>query len=185
MARIVSIDPETATGKAKELLATTQSQLGRTPNLYRSLANSPVALNAYLQFRGALQEGVLSIQTRERIALVTAAVNECGYCVSAHTFRGGKVGLSPEALADTQRGRSDDPKENAVLRLTVALLEGRGALPQAEFDQAHAGGLNDAEIGEVIAHIALNVFSNFFNHVAQPDLDFPAVAVDRGRQVDA
>ncbi len=38
-----------------------------------------------------------------------------------------------------------------------------------------AAGLTDAEITEVIANVALNVFTNYFNLVAKTELDFPQV----------
>jgi len=88
------IDPETAAGNVKSLLDATRRQLGRVPNLYRALANSPHALEAYLAFRDALQQGQLDVPMRERVALLTAQLNACDYCVAAHSFRGGKLGMS-------------------------------------------------------------------------------------------
>lgn len=175
MTRITSIEPETATGRTKELLDATHTQLGRTPNLYRSLAHSPAALEGYLEFRGALIKGVLSPQLRERIALLTAAINECGYCVAAHCFRGAKIGLSESELAATQSSHSDDPKVHTALQFVAALMEHRGMISDDDFVNVKSSGWSDEEIGEIVAHVALNVFSNYFNHVAQPELDFPAV----------
>jgi AhpD family alkylhydroperoxidase len=53
---------------------------------------------------------------RERIALLTAAVNDCGYCVSAHNFRGVKLGMTTTELADTQVSHFEDPKCRAALK---------------------------------------------------------------------
>ena len=179
MTRIASIDPATADGRAKELLDATNAQLGRVPNLYRSMAQSPATLDGYLAFRGALGQGVLSMPMRERIALLTAAINDCGYCVSAHTFRGSKVGLPPSELASTQKGKSEDPKTAAALQFVGALLQRRGLVTDYDFAQVTAQGWTNEEISEMVAHVALNVFSNYFNHVALPQLDFPMVVVNR------
>lgn len=179
MTRIASLDPATAQGRAKDLLDATQTQLGRIPNLYASMAQSPAALDGYLGFRGALATGKLSIGMRERIALLTAAVNDCGYCVSAHTFRGAKVGLSENELAATQKSQSEDPKSMAALQFVDALLQHRGNISDEDFTRVKAQGWSDEEIGEMVAHVALNVFSNYFNHVAAPVLDFPAAAMTR------
>lgn len=179
MTRIASIDPVAAVGRAKELLDTTKAQLGRIPNLYASMAHSPAALDGYLAFRGALGKGVLSIPMRERIALLTAAVNDCGYCVSAHTFRGAKVGLSTSELAATQKSQSEDTKSMAVLQFVETLLQRRGLIADEDFAKLKLNGWSDEEIGEIVAHVALNVFSNYFNHVAAPELDFPSVAITR------
>ena len=179
MPRIASIDPATAQGRAKELLDSTQAQLGRTPNLYQSMAQSPAALDGYLALRGALSKGVLSVPMRERIALLTAAINDCGYCVSAHTFRGAKVGLSASELEATQKSQSTDTKNAAALKFVDALLQCNGLIDDDDFAKIKSHGWSDEEIGEIVAHIALNVFSNYFNHVAMPVLDFPSVAVSR------
>lgn len=175
MTRIPSIDPAEATGRAKELLDATNAQLGRTPNLYRSMASSPTALDAYLAFRGALVKGSLSTAMREQVALLVAALNNCDYCVAAHTFRGGKVGLTEAQLKATRRGQAEDEKTASVLNLVSMLIERRGQANEDAFRRVKAAGWSDSEIGEIIGHVALNVFSNYFNHVAMPELDFPAV----------
>lgn len=179
MSRITAIDPDTATGTTKELLDATQQQLGRLANLYRTLAQSPAALAGYLGFRGALAGGVLSAQMRERIALLTAAINDCGYCVSAHSLRGAKAGLSNDQLCDTQRSRDVDPKIEAALQFADSIIQNRGVIADRDFTVVKTAGWSDEEIGEIVAHVALNIFSNYYNHVAQPELDFPAAAVAR------
>ncbi|MBI3774585.1 MAG: peroxidase-related enzyme [Gammaproteobacteria bacterium] len=173
MTRINVIDPEQATGRSKELLDKTQAQLGRVPNLYKAMASSPAALDGYLSFRGALVQGKLSASLREQIALLTAALNACEYCVSAHAFRGQKLGLRPEELALNQTAAASDPKIQAALNFVKKLVAKNGAVSTSEFDALKAAGWSDEEAGEMVAHVALNVFSNYFNHVAQPELDFP------------
>lgn len=179
MTRITSIDPTIAVHRAQELLVATKAQLGRIPNLYASMAHSPAALDGYLAFRGALGKGVLSIPMRERIALLTAAINDCGYCVSAHTLRGSKAGLSESELAATQKSQSEDMKIMAALQFVEILLQRRGLIADEDFAKMKSAGWSDEEIGEIVAHIALNVFSNYFNHVAAPELDFPSAAITR------
>jgi len=179
MSRIAEVNPSTATGRPKLLLDLTQEQLGKTPNLYRSMANSPAALEGYLAFRGVLVNGVLSANMRERIALLTAAMNDCEYCVSAHTFRGAKAGITEGELCSTQKSHSEDPKIDAALHFVDALIQRRGLINDNEFSRVKAQGWSDEEIGEMVAHVALNVFSNYFNHVAQPELDFPVTPVLR------
>lgn len=177
MTRIASINPEHATGRTKELLEATNQQLGRVPNLYRSMAQSPAALEGYLSFRSALGRGLLSLQMRERIALLTAAINDCGYCVSAHTFRGAKAGISETDMASTQRAYSDVPKDAAALQFVDTLVRHHGLVSDVDFAKVKSQGWTDEEIGEMVAHVALNVFSNYFNQVAKPELDFPSVEV--------
>ena len=179
MSRISSIDSATASGRTRELLDATLNQLGRVPNLYASMAQSPAALDGYLAFRGALGKGVLTIHMRERIALLTAAINDCGYCVSAHTLRGAKVGLPVSEIIATQKSQSDDPKIAAALQFVDVLLQNRGMITDEDYASIKSTGWSDEEVGEIVAHVALNVFSNYFNHVAAPVLDFPAAEITR------
>lgn len=175
MTRIATLDPVTATGRAGELLAATQKQLGRAPNLYRSMAQSPIALEAYLAFRGVLTKGGLSTKMMESIALLTAVKNDCDYCVAAHSFRGAKIGMSEHELALTRAGQASNDKDSAALRFVQVLIERHGVISDDDFMVLKQADWSDAEIGEMIAQVALNMFSNYFNHVAQPELDFPAV----------
>ncbi len=85
MSRFNQIAPDVATGKTKELLGAVKSRFGRVPNMIQEMANSPAALEAYLQFSGALAGGSLSAANREQIALAVGQLNHCDYCVSAHT----------------------------------------------------------------------------------------------------
>jgi uncharacterized peroxidase-related enzyme len=175
MNRIPQIDPANATGKARQLLGAVQSKLGIVPNLTRVLANAPAALEGYLSFSGALAGGTLSAKVREQIALAVAQGNHCDYCLSAHTFIGGKVGLSAKEIADARQavGRAD--KDDAILKLALSIVVQRGEVSDAALDGARAAGLTDAEIVETTANVALNVFTNYLNHVAQTVVDFPEV----------
>ena len=134
MSRLSLIDPD-ADSPAKALLERTRSQLGRIPNLYRAMANAPAALDGYLSFRMALQSGRLSPLQREQIALLVAELNGCNYCVSAHIFRGGKLGISTDELACNRRAESSDPRSAAVLSLATEVLVQRGAVDDAVLGQ--------------------------------------------------
>jgi uncharacterized peroxidase-related enzyme len=167
------IDPETATGSMRALLDATRRQLGRVPNLYRAMANSPKTLTAYLAFRAALQGGALDTGMCERIALLTAQLNACDYCVAAHSFRAQKIGLSAQEINGTRLARSDSPKIHAALAFVVELIGSHGAVRAATTDTLTRHGWSEEEIGEIVGHVALNVFSNYFKQVAEPELDFP------------
>ena len=175
MNRIPQIDPVAATGKAKQLLEAVQSKLGIVPNLTRVLANAPAALEGYLNFSGALAGGVLSAKVREQIALAVAQGNNCDYCLSAHTFIGGKVGLNEKQVADARQAISASDKDDAILKLALSIVVQRGEVSDAALQNARFAGLTDAEIVETTANVALNIFTNYLNHVAQTVVDFPEV----------
>lgn len=157
------------------LLEETRRQLGRVPNLYATLANGPAALRGYLAMRDALTHGVLPARLREQIALLIAQENRCTYCVSAHTMRGSRMGMNQGELALTRSGHDDDPHADAVLQIAKEIVQEGGRVSDQGLTQARLAGVSDAELAEIVAHVALNTLSNYFNHLAQPDLDFPEV----------
>src|SRR5437667_7820212 len=110
MQRINAVHPAQITGKTKQLLDAVQSKLGVTPNLVRTLANSPAALEAYLNFNGTLAGGLLSAQLREQIALTVAEANSCDYCLAAHTTIGKMVKLNEREIIAARQAGADDAK---------------------------------------------------------------------------
>ena len=175
MSRIPAISPADATGKVKQLLDMVQSKFGLTPNLTRVMASSPAVLEAYLNFNNALAEGMLRASVREQIALAVAEVNLCAYCLSAHTAIGETVGLKADAVAQARRAQAAEPKTDAMLKLARSIVVQRGEISERDFAGAREARLTDGEIAEVVANVALNVFTNYFNHVAQTEIDFPKV----------
>jgi len=173
MQRIAAIDPETATGKAKELLDAIQTKLGATPNIVRTMANSPAVLEAYVNFGAALSKGALSAKLREQIALVVGETNGCAYCLAAHTAIGKKIGLSEGTILDSRRADSESSKEKAVLQFARDVVRTRGEVRDREVDHLRTLGFTDGEIAEVVANVAINLFTNYFNHVARTEVDFP------------
>lgn len=179
MSRLPLIDPASASGAAKPLLDAVGQKLGLVPNMTRAMANSPAVLEAYLQFSGSLEGASLNARTRELVALAVGEVNGCGYCVSAHTAIGGTLGLDGATLVAARRAKSDDPRTEAVLRLARALVLQRGLVSDAELREVRAAGVTDGQIAEIVATTVLNVFTNWFNHVAETPIDFPrAPALD-------
>ncbi|MEU9048257.1 MULTISPECIES: carboxymuconolactone decarboxylase family protein [unclassified Kitasatospora] len=158
-----------------ELLDRVQRQLGRVPNLYASMAEAPAALEGYLAMRDQLTRGVLRARVREQLALLVAQENDCTYCVSAHSLRGSKLGLSDEELLATRDATDTDPHTRALLTLARELIRTRGQISDETRALISAAGVTDAEAGEVVAHVALNTLSNYYNHLARPELDFPEV----------
>ncbi len=182
MSRFQAINPKAATGRAKELLDEVHSKLGMTPNLVRVLANSPDALEAYLSFSDALSKGLLSTRLREQIALTVAQANRSGYCLAAHTAIGKTVGLSKENILDSRQGMSPDSKVHATLQFVRQMVEKRGWVRDTDVWRLRKRGYGDAEISEIVANVVLNIFTNYFNQVAETDVDFPKVAESDSRR---
>lgn len=175
MSRIPTINPERAFGQAKQLLDGVQKALGFAPNIIRTMANSPAVLQGYLNFSNALSKGSLSHKLREQIALVVAQHNHCDYCLAAHSAIGRTVGLSEETIRDSRRGESPNAKDATILHFASTLVMDRGWVPDDEVSRLRKAGVTPGEMTEIIANVALNIFTNYFNHVAQTEIDFPVV----------
>jgi uncharacterized peroxidase-related enzyme len=176
MSRLPAINPEQATGQAHTLLQGIQSQLGFAPNIMRTMANSPAILKGYLDFSNALSKGNLSPKFREQVALAVSEVNDCRYCLAAHSAIGRSVGLSEEAIGDSRRGESPDTKEATALAFTRKVVLDRGWVTDEDVAKLRKVGFTEGDIVELIANISLTLFTNYFNHVAQTEVDFPAVS---------
>ena len=175
MSRIPAVDPTMATGKAKELLDAVNKAFGVTPNLFRVLAQSPAALEGLLGLNGALGHGKLGPKVREAIALAVAEANSCNYCLSAHTALGKGAGLADLDIAQARDGKASDSKTDAIVRFARSLVAKRGNASDAELAQLRKAGLADGEIVEIVAVVVVNIFTNYINHVAATDIDFPVV----------
>jgi uncharacterized peroxidase-related enzyme len=173
--RITQLDPTLATGKIKHIFDEVQAKLGVVPNVFRVLANAPAALEAYLNFDGALAGGIFNGKIREQIALAVAESNLCSYCLSAHMFIGGRVGLTEKEIADAGRAVAATARTEAILKLARDIVVQRGEVSDADFDQARASGLTDGEIVETVANVALNILTNYVNHMARTVVDFAEV----------
>src|SRR4051794_11444335 len=166
MARLTQISPEAASGRASELLDAVKRRLGLVPNMTRAMANSPATLDGYLQLSGALAKGTLSAKIREQIALAVAQVNRCDYCLAAHSAVGKMVGLTAEQIQDSRRGTAVDPKSEALIHFARKVVEAHGRISDGDLDEVREAGFDDGVIAEVVANVALHVFTNYFNLVA-------------------
>jgi uncharacterized peroxidase-related enzyme len=173
MSRINQIAPESATGRAKDLLDAVKAKLGLVPNMTRAMANAPAVLEGYLELSGALGKGKLPARTREQLALAIGQVNGCDYCVSAHSAIGKMVGLTADQVRDSRLGTAVDPKTDTLIRFARKVVETRGQVADSDIQAVRDAGFDDGAIAEVVAHVALNVFTNYFNSVAGTDIDFP------------
>jgi len=175
MTRIPLVADNAAAGEAKTLLSQIHGAFGATPNMFRAVANSPAALKSLWGSFGALGGGVIPAQLGEQIAVAVADRNACHYCLAAHTALGRKAGLSVEALAAAQSGESSDPKTAAALQFALKLVNDRGQVGDTDVQALRDVGFNDEHIVEILAHVALNLFTNYVNVAFDIPVDFPGV----------
>ena len=169
---------DSAPAASQPMLEAIKKQLGIVPNLFRLVSNSPAALEGYLGMSGALGKGALPAPTRERIALAVAEINGCSYCLSAHTYLGKNVAKLDDAeIAANRSGASNDPKADAAVRFAAKVTELRGHVSNEDVLAVKNAGYTDAQIVEIIQHVALNTWTNYINEVAKTEIDFPVVNV--------
>lgn len=178
MSRLQTIDPSTTSGKAKTLLDGIRVKLGIVPNMTRVMANSPAVLEAYVGFNGALAGGRLDPKIREQLALVIAQENGCNYCLSAHTAIGKLIGLKEDQIIASRGGNGGTNKASTALIFAKQVLESKGHVSEIDIETVRAAGFSDEEISEIIAHVGLNIFTNYFNEATAVEIDFPSVSYD-------
>ena len=147
-----------------------QKKIGFLPNLFKTLATAPVALDAYVQISATLGKTSLSAKEKEAVYLATSQVNGCDYCLAAHTLFASKAGLAAQEIVEARHGRL-----NAFAALAHQLTETRGHLSDEQIAAARAAGIDDKKIIEVIAIVAAQTLTNYLNNVALTDIDFPAI----------
>lgn len=168
---------ESSPAGSQPMLSAVKAQLGSVPNLFRLVGNSPAALEGYLGMSGALAKGTLPAQTRERIALAVAQVNGCNYCLAAHTYMGKNLAKLDDAeIAANRRGGSNDARADAAVRFAKLVAQERGHVGETALQAVRLAGYTDAQVIEIVQHVALNTWTNYINEVAATDIDFPAAA---------
>lgn len=176
MSRLPIPDRDTAPAASKPVLDAVHKQLGVVPNMFRLISASPAVLEGFTANNGALAR-TLDVKTRERIALAVAQVNDCDYCLSAHTYLGLNLAkLAPEEIARNRAGRSGDAKADTAVRFAAKVVRERGQVSDDDIVSLREAGYSDGQIVEIVAVAAESVFTNLINIVAQTEIDFPAVS---------
>jgi uncharacterized peroxidase-related enzyme len=175
MTRIPVHSVDSAPEGSRDALKALEAQFGKVLNIHGAMAHSPAVLETYVAIQDALEDkGALDKKLREVVALAVANVDECSYCQAAHTLGGQAAGLSKEETIAIRRGQIDDPKLQALVTLVREQAAKVGHVQDSTWQAALDAGWSDAELTETSAVVALNLFTNYFNHLVQTDLDLPA-----------
>ncbi|MBL0769236.1 carboxymuconolactone decarboxylase family protein [Sphingopyxis sp. XHP0097] len=178
MQRIPAVPLDTSNADAAALFAAIKGQLGSVPNIFRTMAQSPATLEAYLGFGAALGKGRLSAADRELVALAAAGANSCDYCASAHSALGKMAGLDESDIGEALAGTLSDGRGGALVAFTRQVVAQRGRIDAEAIADIRAAGFDDGAIVEILGSIVANIFTNYFNHIAETEIDFPVVTTD-------
>jgi uncharacterized peroxidase-related enzyme len=171
MPRLLPIDPASATGRVKEIFEGPLK--GKAFNIFKSMANSPAALDVYLAMSGALAKSHLSAKEREVIQLAIGEANHCEYCTAAHTAIGLASGLTREQTIEARKGAMQDAQLNTLAKFVLKVNEKKGFVSDADLQAMHSAGYTNAHIADAVACVALAIYTNYFNHVNDTPSDFP------------
>lgn len=174
-ARVALVSATDTPAASRATLDAVHGAFGATPNMFRAVANSPAALQAMWSFFGALGGSSIPAKLGEQIAVAVADRNACEYCLAAHTALGRKAGASSAEMSAAQAGESADPAAAAALRFALQVVEQRGQVSEADVAALRAAGYGDGQIVEILAHVALNLFTNYVNVAFAVPVDFPGV----------
>jgi len=173
----INLQTQTVPTTSQPLLAQIHQVFGATPNMFKAVANSPAALQSMWAAFGALGKGTLGSKLGEQIAVAIANRNRCEYCLAAHTVLGQQAGATATEMASAQAGQSDDARTAAALRFALKVVEQRAQLDDADVAALRSVGFGDEQIVEILAHVALNLFTNYINVALDVRVDFPKVAL--------
>jgi AhpD family alkylhydroperoxidase len=173
MQTIQPIQDEQSSAATQRLFDVIREELGFAPNMMKTMAQSPAALEGYLNLSGALANGTLDPQLRRQISLAVAEANHCKYSLAAHATLSRRTGLTEEEILEGREARAAEPKPDAALKFVRALVVNRGEGLSSNLRWLRETGFTDSEIVEIVALVALNIFGDYFNKVAETELDFP------------
>lgn len=175
MSRLNLQDPKATSGSHSETFGEINSAFGTVPNMFKAIGNSSAALESMWTSFKALGKGSLDPKLTEQLAVHIADLNRCQYCLSAHTVLGKNAGATDAEMTAAQAGESADPRTQAALNFARKAVTEKGMLSSLDVEQVKSAGFSDAEVAELLAHVALNIFTNYTNVVFDVPVDFPLV----------
>lgn len=175
MPRIPAHSLDSAPEATRPTLEALQRKTGKLLNIHAGMAHAPVVVAVYAGMQAALAEhGTFDARAREAIALAVGAVDGCSYCQSAHTLSGKAAGLSAGDMIDIRAGRPVvDARLDTLLGVAREAVGDTGYVQEPTWQAALDAGWTDVQLAEAFAHVAVNLYTNYFNHYAGTELDVP------------
>jgi uncharacterized peroxidase-related enzyme len=147
--------------------------LGFIPNLYAAFAHSETALGDYLTLQS--RKSSLSVKEKEIINLVVSQVNECKYCLAAHTLLSQKAGFTEQETIDIRRGvLLGDKKLDTLAGFVRSVAKNRGNVSDDDRAAIHEAGYTEGNVVDVIVSIGDKIITNYLHNVTEVPVDFPA-----------
>ncbi len=146
--------------------------VGFVPNLYATYAHSDTALENYLTFSNAKTS--LSAKEKEVVNLAVSQVNECLYCLSAHTAIGKMNGFTDDQILELRAGRASfNSKLDALARFARNVTENRGRTDAEVLQNLLDAGYTQGSVIDIISLVGDKTISNYIHSTTQIPVDFP------------
>lgn len=176
MSRTIALAPEQVPAESKPTLDAFTRNIGFTPNMMATFAQSPIAFNAWATLLGGLSKA-LDVKTRDSIGLAVSEVNGCNYCLTVHSFTAEHMAKLPaDEIILARKGHASDAKRDAAVQFARQVILSRGKVGDDDVQAVRDAGYTDANIMEIVALVAMYSLTNLINNVFDPEKDFPAVA---------
>ena len=173
MSRVKPIELDEAKEDVKAIYQQLEKKMGKVLNIFLNMGNSVATLQGFLALNEAVSHTSLSPKLREQLALVVGQLNHCQYCLSAHTAAAKGLKISEEEILKIRHGETEDPKNQAILKFAKIVVENRGQVSNQDIASLKAAGVTDQELVEIILIVVVNLFTNYFNLITDPKIDFP------------
>lgn len=157
-----------------------REKLGRVSNFLQVASRSAAALEGHLRLTESLTRGTLSPAMRARIAVAVSEFNGCDYSLSAQIHAARTVAKLDDAeITANRNGASNDLVADAAVKFAISVVRDRGEVSPEQLTTVKAAGYDEAQIVEIVQHVAAVIFSNYLNKVARTEIDFPLVKARR------
>ena len=173
MKTLKPISLEEANENSQAIFNNVKSKIGMLPNLYATMGVSDKLLEGFLTFTETLKNGEFSGKEYEAIALATSQVNNCAYCLSAHTAIGKMNGFTEEETLDLRFNSSSNSKLNSLVILASELAKEKGKPSETAVQNFFEVGYTNAAFAELIAVVSLTTITNTIYHNGGFEIDFP------------
>jgi len=170
----LNLENITISEKSKSMLEASQKAMGFVPNMYKYMAANTANLDAYsYAYDSFRRHSGFSPVEQEVILLSVSYVNNCEYCMAAHSFVGDKMSKVPIEITDAIRAGKTLPDDrlNALSQFTKQMVEKRAWVSRENVEAFFSQGYNPSHVLGVVSGIAVKTLSNYSNHLTQPDLD--------------
>lgn len=175
----------TAPAGALPLLENAKQAFGFVPNLLGILASSPAALDGYMSLNEILGRSSLSPIERQVVMLTVNRLNDCRYCMAAHTTSARGSGMNEAVVEALRRGDHLDQEDLEALRgLAEEMVTSKGRPSEAALSKFSVAGYTGAHLLDVVLCLATKTLSNYANHLAHTPLD-DAFAAETWKPTDS